>query len=150
MVTHKQLGYMKQHIDAATVQVLLMRYELHNDDRDDDDGDDAASYLKSMTQLPAAAHLSSEFVSRLLLAAASSEGHWEHTGFHGVHVLCHWQAASSTAVGKSCHGAAAAGSCTARPRALVALSTASSRAAQQCRGVPAVAGSCAAGQGRCA
>jgi hypothetical protein len=61
MVTHQQLEYMTQHIDAATLEVITL------DLRDYDN----IAYLRLLTQLPAAAHLSSEAVIRLLLSTAA-------------------------------------------------------------------------------
>jgi hypothetical protein len=79
MITYQQLGYMKQHIDAATLQVLLMLFEMPD------------AYLESLVQLPAAANLSSEYVIRLLLAA--SDARYRRTGFSAVRVVCQLPAA---------------------------------------------------------
>jgi hypothetical protein len=79
MVTYQQLGYMKQHIDAATLQVLLMLFEMPD------------AYLESLVQLPAAANLSIEYVISLLLAAGDAK--YRRTGFSGVRVLCQLPAA---------------------------------------------------------
>jgi hypothetical protein len=80
-VTLQQLGYTKQHIDAATLEVMLIQLMPR------------VAHLACLTQLPAAAHLSSKTVIRLLLAAAASEATHKYRILSGVDVLCQLPAA---------------------------------------------------------
>jgi hypothetical protein len=61
MSIHKQLGYIHQHVNAATLEVMLFELRM------------SYAYLDLLIQLPAAAHLSSDAVIRLLLLFFSLE-----------------------------------------------------------------------------
>jgi hypothetical protein len=63
-----RLGYLQQHVDAATLEALLQLLVLPCYNTYD--------ALNALCQLPAAAQLSSEALARLLLAAV--EGYGEH------------------------------------------------------------------------
>jgi hypothetical protein len=62
MVSHQRLGYIKQHVDAATLEVMLFDLRRHAM---------SGAYRNLLTQLPAAAHLSTEAFIKVLLDAAA-------------------------------------------------------------------------------
>jgi hypothetical protein len=62
LVSNQRLAYITQHIDAATLEVIL--FELQNA---------SDTITRSFLQLPAAEHLSSEAVFRVLLQAAARD-----------------------------------------------------------------------------
>jgi hypothetical protein len=78
IMTHRQLAYLKEHIDAATLEAMM--FELHHRYV-------AMDLLTRLTVLPAAEHLSSEAVTRLLLDATARDQ------FSTIRLLCRLPAA---------------------------------------------------------
>jgi hypothetical protein len=74
-----RLAYMQQQIDAATLEAMLAELLKHD------------GVLRELVRLPAAAHLSSDAVIRLLLAAAARQGY--STPCDNVHMLLQLPAA---------------------------------------------------------
>jgi hypothetical protein len=63
IVTHERLEYIKQHTDAAALEVILFDLHRHAE---------STAYIFLLTKLPAAALLSSEAVIKLFLNAAAA------------------------------------------------------------------------------
>jgi hypothetical protein len=84
----KMVNCMQQHVDAATLEALMMLFQAGRplDLK-------SIEYLELLTQLPAAAHLSSEAVIRLLLAASAREAAAGSFIVRSVCVLCQLPAA---------------------------------------------------------